>query len=242
MSAAGPDPSQIALPSSTALHTREATKFLATVYVWMFIGLALTSAVAWFVASTPGILYAILDSPFILWGLLILELLLVIVLSAAINKISAGVATFLFLLYSAVNGATLSFILLVYTGESVFMAFVAATCLFATLSFYGYVTGRDLTSLGSLLTVGLIALIICGVINMFVGSNGFGYLISLVGIVVFLGLTAYDTQKILRVGERLKDQGYDAVKKAAILGALALYLDFINLFLYLLRIFGKRRQ
>ncbi len=236
------DFNEIGLPrAETALHSQEATKFLASVYVWMFAGLGLTSIIAWYVAATPRIFYAIANNTILFWGLFIVELGLVVVISAAINRISATAATLLFLLYSAVNGATFSFIFMVYADQSIIMAFVAATCLFATLSLYGYATRRDLTSWGNLLLVGLIALIVCSVINIFVGSSGFDFILSLIGIVIFLGLTAYDTQKILRLGANLHTQGSEAVRKGAILGALALYLDFINLFLYLLRIFGRRK-
>ena len=234
--------SEIAMPqSNTTLHGAEATSFLVTVYMWMFAGLLLTAAVAWYVASSPSIYMAIAGSKFLFWGLIIAELGLVVVLSAGINKISGGLATLLFMTYSAVNGATLSFILLVYSGESIAMAFLSAACLFGTMSIYGYVTRRDLTAWGNLLFIGLIAVVVCSLINLFIGSSAFDFMISIVGVVVFLGLTAYDTQKILRHGSAVNSFGPEAMRKVAIIGALALYLDFINLFLYMLRFMGRKK-
>lgn len=233
--------SDIALPASDALYSRDATSFLTTVYSWMFLGLGLTSMVAWVVSGSESVHRMLFGSPAVFYGFLIAEILLVVVLSAAINRISAGLATFLFLLYAVINGITLSLVFLIYTSASITMAFVSATCLFGTMSLYGYITKRDLTSWGSLLLVGLIAVIVCSVINMFLGSSGFGFLISIVGVVIFLGLTAYDTQKILKLGGHSARLDPGSFRKAAILGALALYLDFVNLFLYMLRLFGKRR-
>lgn len=229
---------EYSLPRTGAAHSQEAVKFLNTVYLWMFIGLALTSVVSWVVMSDYNLLMTV--APYYLI-LCIAELLLVVVLSAAIRKISAGAATILFLVYSALNGVTLALIMAIYTGESVTMAFLSAACLFGTMTLYGYVTKRDLTGIGRLLGVGLIALIVCMIINMFLGSSGFSFLISAVGIAIFLGLTAYDTQKILKLGNQISQAGPGWYRKAAIIGALELYLDFINLFLFILRIFGKRR-
>ena len=235
------DYSDIAMPRSDAVHSREATSFLVTVYMWMWAGLSVTSIVAWMTASSETVRSIVFGSPVVFYGLLIGEVGMVFVLSAAINRLSAGTATFMFLAYSALNGATLSVVLLAYTQQSVLVAFLSAACLFGTMSLYGYITRRDLTSLGSLLKVGLIALIVSLAINMFMRSAAFDYLLSLVGIVLFLGLTAYDTQKVLRYGAQAESHGPAAARKGAILGALALYLDFINLFLYLLRLFGKRK-
>lgn len=229
---------EYSLPRAGAVHSQEAVKFLNTVYLWMFIGLALTSVVSWVVMSDYNLLMTV--APYYL-VLCVAELLLVVVLSAAIRKISAGAATILFLVYSALNGVTLALIMAIYTGESVTMAFLSAACLFGTMTLYGYITKRDLTGIGRLLGVGLIALIVCMIINMFLGSSGFSFLISAVGIAIFLGLTAYDTQKILKLGSSISQAGPGWYRKAAIIGALELYLDFINLFLFMLRIFGKRR-
>lgn len=233
--------SEVGLPTSDAMHPEAATKFLANVYAWMFGGLVVTTFVSGVVMGSPTLLLAIAGNPAVFFGLIIAELALVLILSAAINKISAGLATAMFFLYSAVNGATLSIVLLAYTEQSVFRAFLSASCLFAAMSVYGFFTKRDLTSWGSLLTIGLIGLIISMVINMFLRSSTFDYVVSLVGVVVFLGLTAYDVQKILRFGATAQNAGPAAMRKGAIIGALELYLDFINLFLYMLRLFGKRK-
>lgn len=223
------------------LHGRQATAFLVTVHLWMFLGLALTSVAAWMVVSSTSVIMYLIAHRGVFLGLLVAELLLVMALNPIARRLPAIWATSVFLLYSALNGVTLSMITLVYARESIVMAFLSAACLFGTMSLYGYVTKRDLTSLGSMLTVGLIALIICMVLNFFLRSPGFSYAISLVGVVVFLGLTAHDTQKILRLGREFSDIHTDGARKAAILGALELYLDFINLFLFMLRIFGKRK-
>lgn len=231
-----------AVPSVGATHSQQAVAFLTNVYSWMFLGLAITSLTAWTVASSETMIAAIYGNPVLFYGLLIGEVAMVLVISLGINRLSAGVATFLFLLYSAVNGATLAAIFLVYTHQSIIMAFLSATCLFGTMSLYGYFTKRSLMGLGGYLMVGLIAVIICSVINMFLKSSMFDYIVSIVGVVVFLGLTAYDTQKILRIGAQTENVPGDWVRKSAILGALALYLDFINLFLYMLRFMGKSRN
>lgn len=233
--------SEIALPRADTAHSPEATAFLVSVYAWMFAGLSVTTAAAWTVMGSPAIIGALFRNQVLLFGLLIGEVVLVMVISAAINRISAGTATALFLLYSAVNGVTLPVILLAYTGASVLQAFLSAACLFASMSIYGYATKRDLSAWRSLLTVALIALIVTSIINLFLGSNRLDFIISLAGVVVFLGLTAYDTQKILRLGTRTEGMDASVMRKSTIIGALALYLDFINLFLFLLRIMGRRK-
>ena len=232
--------SDIALPTSDAAHSREATAFLTTVHLWMFAGLSLTALTAWVVSTNQTILQAIYGRPYLYIGLMLAELGLVFVISGAIRSLSGTTATALFMLYSVVNGITLPIILMAYSGQSIMMAFLSAACLFGTMSLYGYMTKRDLTSWGNLLFIGLIAIIISIVINMLLRSPMLDYLISIVGIVIFLGLTAYDTQKILRLGSQTSNLPGDWVRKGAIVGALALYLDFINLFLYLLRFFNRR--
>lgn len=234
--------SEVALPRADSVHSPQAVAYLTTVYGWMFLGLALTSLVAWLAASSEYMRELIFGNRILFFGLLIAELVLVMVISMAINRLSAGVATALFLIYSAMNGLTLSVVLLAYTTQSVVMAFLSATCLFGTMSLYGYFTKRSLASIGGYLMVGLIAIIICMVINMFLGSSLFDFIISIVGVIIFLGLTAYDTQKILRLGAQTENLPGDWVRKGAIIGALSLYLDFINLFLYMLRFMGKNRN
>jgi FtsH-binding integral membrane protein len=215
--------------------------FLRSVYHWMTLGLGLTALVSF--ALTYTSLGSIMYSPQAqTLGLVAIfaELALVFFLSLRIQKLSAGAATGLFLAYSALNGFTLSFVLMAYTASSVTQAFVIATGMFAAMSFYGMVTKRDLTSLGSLLLMGLFGLLIAMVVNLFLHSTAMEMIISGVGVLIFLGLTAYDTQFLNEMVETVPVDDTLAVRRGAILGALKLYLDFINLFLMLLRLFGNR--
>ncbi|MDR0361802.1 MAG: Bax inhibitor-1/YccA family protein [Planctomycetota bacterium] len=236
------DDAQVAYPEATMLHPVAANRLLRSAFLWMFIGLVVTTAAAMVVAGSQTLLFALFENQWLLWGLLISEISLVVVISAAINRLSAGTATFLFLLYSAINGITLSSIFIVYAYTSVIQAFAAAGCLFAAMSIFGYFTQRDLTSWGNLLFIGLIAVLVSTLINFLVGSDMFGYVVSVTGILVFLCLTAYDTQKILHLGASLGGGDSSTRHKAAIVGALKLYLDFINLLLFLLRLFGRARD
>lgn len=211
------------------------------VYVWMTLALAITGLTAYGVATTPSILMTIVSNPAIMWGLIIAEFVLVFAVSAAINRLSLTTATLLFVLYSVINGATLSFIFLVYTTTSITSVFFITAATFATMAFVGYTTKTDLTSMGKILLMALIGIIIATIVNMFVGSTGLQMIISYVGVLVFVGLTAYDSQKIKEMLMMAPDAG-ETSQKLALLGALSLYLDFINLFLYLLRIFGSRRD
>lgn len=206
------------------------------VYAWMGGGLALTAIMALVTLSTPVMIRAIAGNRMIFFGLMIGELALVFTLSGAINRLSANVATLLFIAYSALNGVTLSILALVYTANSVASTFVITAGMFGAMSMYGYLTKRDLTSWGSFLFMGLIGVVIASVVNIFVGSSPVSWVISAIGVIVFTGLTAYDTWKI----KALAAQGTEG-RKPAILGALTLYLDFINLFLMLLRFTGNRR-
>jgi len=185
------------------------------------------------------VLETIPGSGSILLPLIIVELVLVLVLSWAINKISTAVASVLFVLYSLITGATLSVVLLAYTGASVLLTFIIAASVFGFMSVYGYFTKTDLTSFGKIMIMGLFGIIIASIANYFIGSTMTDYVISWVGVVLFTGLTAYDTQKLKNIGDASLDG--ETKSKAAILGALTLYLDFINLFLKLLSLFGKRR-
>lgn len=211
------------------------------VYQWMAIGLILTAITAYGVASNGTLIRMFYGSsmPFFV---AIATLGLVFVLSGRIQRISAGVASALFVIYSVLNGLLCSGVLLLYAQESVYSAFFSTAGMFAVMSVYGLYTRRDLTSLGSFLYMGLTGLIISGLVNLFVRSTMVEFVTSIVGILVFLGLTAFDTQMIRQMGEEIED-GEDGVmiRKVAVLGALSLYLDFINIFLYLLRLFGKRR-
>ena len=210
------------------------------VYVWMTLALVLTGITAYGVASSPGLMMTIFQTPAIMWGLIIAELAIVIAISAAINRLSLTTATLLFVLYSVLNGATLSLIFAVYTMSSIANVFFITAGTFGVMAAYGYFTKRDLSSWGKLLLMALIGLIIATLVNVFlVKSSGFDLILCYAGVLIFVGLTAYDTQKIKQMLAMQTDMG-EGAQKVALLGALSLYLDFINLFLYLLRIFGRR--
>jgi len=215
--------------------------FIRSVYNWMGIGLALTGFVAYYVANSEVMLRIIFGNQLVFFGLIIGELGLVFYLSSRVHKIEASTATALFVLYAALNGATLSAVFLAYTSSSITSTFFICAATFGACSIYGMTTKRDLTSLGGFMTMGLIGIIIASVVNMFVRSSGMSMIISYIGVLVFVGLTAYDTQK-LKTMALTQPAGVDTavVRKGAILGALSLYLDFINLFLMLLRILGNR--
>ena len=209
------------------------------VYVWMTLALVITGFTAYGVATSPGILQAIFSNQILFWGLIIAEFALVIGVSAAINKLSLTTATLMFILYSVINGATLSIILLAYTMSSVATVFFITAGTFAVMALVGYTTKTDLTSIGKIVFMALIGLIIATIVNIFVKSTGLTLILNYVGVLVFVGLTAYDSQKIKQMLMQAPDAG-EGAQKLALLGALSLYLDFINLFIYLLRIFGKR--
>ena len=217
--------------------------FVNRVYNWMFCGLMITTIIAWGVAqyavSSQEALNRVMG---LALPLMIVELVLVIILSAAIRKMSAPVAGVLFIAYSALNGVTLSPILLAYTQTSVFLAFGSCALMFAATSTFGYLTGMRLDTVGSYCFMGLIGLLIASLVNFFLHSEMLDYILSYVGIAIFVGLTAWDTQKVRMIGEQAgEDAQTDDMRKVAIVFALQLYLDFINLFLMLLRIFGRRR-
>lgn len=216
--------------------------FMRGVYQWMSLGLILTAVAAFFVASSVPAQQVIFGNPIVFFGLIIAELGLVFYVSARINKLSSGTASGLFLLYSALNGLTLSAVLLRYTGESVFTAFLVSAGMFAAMSIYGMTTKKDLTGWGSFLFMGLIGIIIASVVNIFVGSSMMHFVISGIGVLIFTGLTAYDTQKLKVMGEMAPQNDATAVRRGTILGALTLYLDFINLFLFLLQFLGASRD
>jgi len=227
-----------------ATHTRSqaSTIFLAKVFNWMAIGLGITAIVAFWVANSSTAQSLIFGNKMVFYGLIIGELGMVIYLSTRIARITSYRATTLFLLYSALNGATLSAILLIYTATSVASAFIVAAGMFGAMSIYGTVTKKDLTGMGAFMFMGLIGMIIASVVNIFMGSAMVSWVVSAIGVVVFTGLTAYDVQKISKYGAGgIMENGEAAIKKGAIMGALTLYLDFINLFLSLLRLMGDRR-
>lgn len=213
--------------------------FLTSVFGWMFVGLAITAGVAAYVAASSDMLDWVNDHPWAWLGLFAVQIGLVVAISAGINKISGSVAVFLFALYAAVTGFVFSIIIEAYTTVSIVSSFATAGGMFAGMAIYGYVTKRDLSSLGSILFMGLIGVIIGSVVNIFWANSILYWFVTFAGVLVFCGLTAYDMQKIKQMGES-GIAGADA-QKASILGALALYLDFINLFLFMLRIFGSAR-
>ncbi|MDJ0829548.1 MAG: Bax inhibitor-1/YccA family protein [Desulfobacterales bacterium] len=215
--------------------------FIRSVYNWMGVGLALTGFIAFYVANNETLLKLIFGNQLIFFGLIIGELALVFTLSARIGRMQASTATGLFVLYAALNGLTLSFIFIVYTKSSIASTFFICAATFVVCSIYGYTTKRDLTSVGGFLTMGLIGIIIASLVNIFIRSSAMSMIISYIGVLVFVGLTAYDTQQLKNMA-LTQPAGVEAgvVRKGAILGALKLYLDFINLFLMLLRILGNR--
>ena len=211
------------------------------VFVWMALALSITAITAYGVATTPALIMAILSNKALFWGLIIAELVLVFAVSGAINRLSLATATLLFVLYSVVNGATLSVIFLAYSTAAIVKTFFVTAGTFGVMALVGYTTKTDLTSLGKLLFMALLGLVIATVVNMFVGSSGFDLILSYAGVLIFVGLTAYDTQKIKQMCQAAPDAG-ESMQKLALLGALSLYLDFINLFLYLLRLFGNNKD
>lgn len=224
------------------LNSDAATYFLAKVFNWMALGLGLTGLTAFWVANSEAVMSLVIGNRAVFFSLIIGELLLVIYLSARIQKLSAQAATGLFLTYSVLNGVTLSVILLIYTATSVATTFFIAAGMFAAMAVYGTVTKRDLRGVGSFLFMGLVGMIIASLVNMFLGSSMMAWIISAVGVLVFTGLTAYDVQRISEIGASgIMESGAAAIRKGAIMGALTLYLDFINLFLSLLRLLGDRR-
>ena len=226
----------------SSIYSKTAQRALfRNVYVWMTMALAITGLVAMYMAKSLTLLQMILGSSFGMWGLLIAEIGLVWYLSARIRQISFTTATVLFIIYSILNGATLSVIFLAYTASSIANTFFITAGTFAATGIYGYVTKKDLSSLGSLCIMGVIGLIIATVVNIFLASDALPMVISYIGVALFVGLTAYDTQKIKRLLLSNDMEVNEETQKIALLGALTLYLDFINLFLYLLRILGDRK-
>lgn len=215
--------------------------FMRSIYNWLAAGIGLTAVISFILTYTSA--RSLLMTPtgqMIGFGCIIAELVLVFVLSLRVQKLSAQTATGLFLGYSLLNGISLSFVLMMYTPGSVAQAFIGAAGMFAVMSIYGLYTKKDLTSWGSLLFMGLIGIIIAMVVNIFLGSNALTMAISVIGIIIFLGLTAYDTQLFREMGESIPHDDATAVRRGAIIGALNLYLNFINIFLMLLRLMGNR--
>lgn len=230
----------------SAQETRQwaATAFPALmrkVYVWMAMALVITGFTAYGVANSPAILQMIVSSKVLFFGIIIGELALVWGVSAAIGRLSLTTATLLFVLYSVLNGVTMSFIFLAYTAESITSVFLITAGTFAAMALFGYFTKADLSSMGRILFMALIGLIVATIVNIFMKSSGLAMILNYVGVLIFVGLTAWDTQKIKQMLLEAPDAG-ETAQKVALMGALTLYLDFINLFIHLLRILGNSRN
>lgn len=222
---------------TASLETRT---FMSKVYGWMFAGLLVTAGVGFYTSSNATLFSAIFGNPILFFALIIAELAIVVTLSAFVRKVSASVALLLFIGYAALTGLTLSAIFIVYTLGSIASTFVVTAATFAVMSIYGYVTKTDLTTVGNIAFMGLIGIIIASLVNMFWPNGTLYWITTYLGIIIFVALTAYDVQKIKRLNV-IGNSGTDEDKKESIVGALTLYLDFINLFLLLLRIFGNRK-
>ncbi len=214
--------------------------YLTKVYNWMAVALLITGIVAYFVSDSEQLIQLIFGNKILFYGLIIGEIALVGYISARINKLTTSTAITLYLIYAILNGLTLSFIFMVYTSASITSTFIITAGTFGAMSLFGYYTKRDLTKLGNIAIMALIGIIIASVVNMFMQSTMMYWIITYVGVLIFVGLVAYDTQKLKRIAVN-GFENEDRMEKSAILGALSLYLDFINLFLFLLRIFGNRK-
>ncbi|MCL6359879.1 Bax inhibitor-1/YccA family protein [Pectobacterium polaris] len=215
-------------PRSGSIVERSQTglqAYMAQVYGWMTCGLLLTAFVSWYAANTPAVLNFVFSSQITFFGLIIAQLGLVFVISGMVQRLSG----------------TLSSIFIMYSGESIASTFVITAGMFGAMSLYGYTTKRDLSGFGSMLFMALIGIVLASLVNLWLKSEALMWAVTYIGVVVFVGLTAYDTQKLKNIGEQLSVDDKDSFRKYSIVGALTLYLDFINLFLMLLRIFGNRR-
>lgn len=227
------------LPSPSAVFA----SVMARVYGWMTVALMLTAGVAVYTANSMSLLQLIYGSQAGIWVLMIAELGIVVTLSAAINRLSPTTAAIMFLVYSALNGLTMATIFYAYEHSTIYQAFFASALTFGGMSLYGYTTKKDLSGLGGILIMSLIGIVIASLVNLFLHSDGLSMILTYVGVFLFVGLTAYDTQKIKLMTQASAATGDSAmVSRVAILGALSLYLDFINLFLYILRLFGRRSE
>lgn len=212
-----------------------------SVYLWMTFALVITGLTSLVIYNTPEIAFAIATNNGLLWGLLIAEIVVVLWLSARINSLSFGTATLLFIIYSLLNGATLSLLLLIYTGESIASTFFVTAGTFGAMSLVGFFVKKDLSALGRIMLMALIGLIIATVVNIFWANSTLYMICTYAGVLIFTALTAYDTQKIKVMLQTYGTEVNDSTQKIALMGALMLYLDFINLFIYLLRLFGDRK-
>jgi FtsH-binding integral membrane protein len=217
----------------------EATGFLSKVYVWMCAGLVITAGTAWAVASSPTVVHAIAANGALFWILAIAQLAIVFVLSARVQQLAASTASILFIVYSGLTGVTMAFVLLAFTGESVATTFLVTAGMFGGLAAYGTLTKRDLGGFGQFLFMGLLGVVLASIVGLFWHSSAFQFVLSIIGVFVFAGLAAYDAQRLKRMALQAPT---GQTSSYAIVGALALYLDFTNLFLFLLRFTGNRRE
>lgn len=230
--------------------TRQASKtFMSSVFLWMFAALGISAFFAWLFASNDYLLSYLINEGgqglnMLGWIVMFAPLGFVLIMSLGFAKLSSPALMSLFVLYSALTGISFSFILLAYTPGSVIGVFLSSSAMFGVMAVMGYTTNKDLTGFGRIMTMGLIGILVAMVINWFIGSAQIDYIISIIGVMVFTGLTAYDVQKLKRVGEGLEYEGVNPedTRKMSVLGALTLYLDFINLFLFMLRLFGGRKD
>ncbi|NQU35522.1 MAG: Bax inhibitor-1/YccA family protein [Bacteroidetes bacterium] len=222
-----------------------AKTFLSGVFMWMGLALSITALVSWMFASNPSLMNILFDPQtgsmnMMGWIVMLAPLGLVLLMSMGFQKLSASSLVLIFIIYSALMGMSLSFIFMVYTLPSIASTFVITAAMFGFMGILGYTTKTDLTKFGSIMMMGLVGIIIASVVNLFMQSETMQYVISFIGVLVFTGLTAYDVQKLKRIGSEIS-LGTEVARKVTIMGALTLYLDFINLFLFLLRFFGNRK-
>ncbi len=221
-----------------------AKTFVAGVFGWMFLALGITAVTSWLFATSPQLMASMYNAQggmtLLGWIVMLAPIGFVIWLSAGFNRMSASTMVLVYVVYSILMGMSLSFIFLAFTGASVATTFLVTSGMFGVMAIVGYTTKTDLTRFGSIMFMGLIGIIIASVVNMFMHSSGMDYIISFLGVLIFTGLTAYDVQKLKRIGAGMVE-GAENTRKMTIMGALSLYLDFINLFLFLLRFFGNRR-
>lgn len=225
--------------SNAPTHVQTNQRLMQRVFAWMFVGLSMTAIIAFVLSLNPNVPKFLAANPLVFYGIIGLELLTVLGLSFLINRMNAFVATFAFFFYAALNGITFTLILAFFNLGTITTAFVVAAGMFGTCAFLGYVTKMDLSKLGTVAIMALIGLIIATIVNIFLANDTLTMIISYVGVIVFCALTAYDVQKIKNMNEYASQYGEEEVTKLAIIGALMLYLDFINIFFYLLRIFGS---
>ena len=229
-------------PTIDTMETENAgliRKFFVWVYCWMFAGLLTTGFFAYYAANTPGFVNLLYSNTLVFYGIVIFQFVLVVFIALKINSFDVSFSRFLFFVYAALNGLIFSGLLLIYTTESITTVFLLTAATFGIMSIYGYTTKKDLTTLGNISIMALVGIIIATFVNLFLNSETFMWVLTYIGILTFVGLTAYDTQKLKRIASSIDNE--ESAAKQSVIGALALYLDFINLFLRLLRLFGKRR-